>query len=418
MTLFDNKNTYLNAVAKDASLVNPVSDTTHRRARAYRLARVREELARDDCAAVLLYDPVNIRYATDASNMQVWTAHNAARYALVFADGPVILWEFHNCAHLCAHLETIDEVRSAINWAYFGAGPRVAEKAREWAAEIASLLQEYGGGNRRLAVDRMEPEGVHCLAALGVTLRQGQPLLEQARSVKSSEELELIRWTMTVCDHAIERMRHELRPGMTEQQLWAHLHYENIRHGGEWIETRLLASGPRTNPWMQECSSRIMQEGEIVAFDTDMIGPYGYCADVSRAWIVGHGAPSAEQRRLYGIAHEQVHYNMALLRVGMTFREFSARAWAIPEAFYANRYCCVAHGIGMADEYPAIAHAGDDWIRAGYDGVFEAGMTVCLESYIGAVSGREGIKLEQPVLLTEAGCVPLTNAPWEEEWLC
>nr|WP_298411269.1 aminopeptidase P family N-terminal domain-containing protein [uncultured Halomonas sp.] len=117
MTLFDNKNTYLNAVAKDVSLVNPVSDITHRRARGYHLARVREQLERDDCAAVLLYDPVNIRYATDASNMQVWTAHNAARYALVFADGPVILWEFHNCAHLCDQLETIDEVRAAINWA-------------------------------------------------------------------------------------------------------------------------------------------------------------------------------------------------------------------------------------------------------------------------------------------------------------
>lgn len=95
-----------------------------------------------------------------------------------------------------------------------------------------------------------------------------------------------------MCERGIQRMHDELRPGMTENELWAWLHYENVRHGGEWIETRLLASGPRTNPWMQESSDRVMQEGEIVCFDTDLIGPYGYCADISRAWTVGHVSPA------------------------------------------------------------------------------------------------------------------------------
>jgi Xaa-Pro aminopeptidase len=57
------------------------------RARQYRLARIREQLLAFDCAAILLYDPVNIRYALDASNMQVWTSREATRYALIFADG-------------------------------------------------------------------------------------------------------------------------------------------------------------------------------------------------------------------------------------------------------------------------------------------------------------------------------------------
>ena len=77
-------------------------------------------------------------------------------------------------------------------------------------------------------------------------------------------------------------MRQALRPGISEQALWAELHAGNIARGGEWIETRLLASGPRTNPWFQECSSRVIEAGELVGFDTDLIGPYGYCADISR----------------------------------------------------------------------------------------------------------------------------------------
>ncbi len=415
--ILTNKQTYLNDVAKDAPLVNPVSDQTLYNVQHYRLERVREQLRANDYAAILLYDPVNIRYATDSSNMQIWTAHNASRYCLIFADGPVILWEFHNCEHLAAHLDTIDEIRLATNWAYFGAGPRVSEMAEKWAKEIDDLMQQHGGGNKRLAVDKMEPEGVFCLQKKGYELFQGQPVMEMGRAIKSDEELELMKWTINVCEHAMQRMYDEQRPGMTENELWAYLHFENIRNGGEWLETRLLASGERTNPWMQESSNKVMQEGELLGFDTDMIGPYGYCADISRTWTVGHTRPTDEQRRLYSIAYEQVHYNMDVIKPGMSFKEFTETAWPIPEQFYKNRYCCVVHGIGMADEYPAVAHVGDDWAKAGYDGVFHENMTVCVESYIGEEGGKEGVKVEEQVLITKDGCVPLSTFRWETEWL-
>ena len=82
---------------------------------------------------------------------------------------------------------------------------------------------------------------------------------------------------------------------MTEEELWSYLHKTNIENGGEWIETRLLSSGPRTNPWFQECSNRIIQKGDLVAFDTDMVGPYGYCADISRTFVEG-GKLNEEQK--------------------------------------------------------------------------------------------------------------------------
>ncbi len=415
--MLSNKTTYLNDISKDKPLVNPVEESTLTRAQQYRLGRVREQLKLNDCAAILLYDPVNIRYATDSSNMQIWTAHNASRYAMVFADGPVILWEFHNCEHLAAHLDTIDEIRVAINWAYFGAGQRVSEKAEQWSKEIYSLLLEHGGGNMRLAVDKMEPEGVFCLQKKGVQLQQGQPIMEMARLVKSDDELELMKWTITVCEHAMERMYLEQRPGMTENELWAYLHYENIRNGGEWIETRLLSSGERTNPWMQESSNHVMIEGDLLGFDTDLIGPYGYCADISRTWTVGHTKPSTEQRHLYATAYEQVHRNIDILKAGMTYKEFADQSWTIPDKYFKNRYCCVLHGIGLADEAPAIAHRGKDWESSGYDGTFVEGMTVCVESYIGEEGGKEGVKVEEQVLITKDGCVPLSKFRWETDWL-
>ncbi|SPB16656.1 peptidase M24 [Caballeronia novacaledonica] len=384
--------------------------------RTYRLARVQAQLQRHRCPAILLYDPVNIRYATDTSNMQIWTARNPSRYIMVFADGRIVAWEFHRCEHVWQGLDLDVELRSAVSWIYFNAGDQTESRANLWANEILDAFRTHARGESRLAVDRLDPIGTALLVKSGLTLLDGQAMMEDARAIKSAGELVLIGESLRACEKGIERMRRELRPGMTEQALWANLHFENIRHGGEWIETRLLASGDRTNPWMHECSSRVLQEGELLAFDTDMVGPHGYCSDISRTWIVGDARPSDEQRRLYELAWSQVHFNMDILRPGMTFREYSEKAWKIPEPYLKNRYSCVAHGIGMVDEHPSIAHQVD-WDSAGYDGRFETGMTLCVESYIGAEGGSQGVKLEQQIVLTEHGCVPLTTCAFETDWL-
>ncbi|MGH6887374.1 MAG: M24 family metallopeptidase, partial [Geminicoccales bacterium] len=107
---------------------------------------------------------------------------------------------------------------------------------------------------------------------------------------------------------------------------------------------------------------------------------------------------------------------MALIRPGMTFRELSEKAWPIPDDYLDNRYFVLAHGVGMTGEYPYILHACD-FDAHGYDGVIEPGMTLCVESYIGAKNGREGVKLEQQVLVTETGIELLSHFPFDEALL-
>jgi Xaa-Pro aminopeptidase len=208
-------------------------------------------------------------------------------------------------------------------------------------------------------------------------------------------------------------MREALRPGLTENELFAMLSDANMRMGGEWMECRLLSSGGRTNPWFQEAGDRVIRPGDLVGFDTDLIGPYGYCADISRTFFCGPGKPSAAQRKLYGLAMEQIHHNIDQVRAGMTLGEFSERAWRIPASYAANRYSCVAHGVGMCDEWPGVAHV-QDLAASGYDGMLEENMTICIESYIGEEGGVEGVKLEQQVLVTRTGCQVLTTFPFED----
>ena len=78
-----------------------------RRMRAWRLGRIQSELHRLDLGGIILYDPVNIRYATGSSNMQVWFTHNPIRYCFVPAQGKAVLFDYEKSMHLYRHLETI-----------------------------------------------------------------------------------------------------------------------------------------------------------------------------------------------------------------------------------------------------------------------------------------------------------------------
>ena len=407
----ERKKTYLNQDGADRPLKSPVPHATLVRARRYRLARIREQLQHHDCAAMLLYDPVNIRYALDVSNMQVWTAHNAIRYALIFADGPAIMFEFKGCHHLCEGYEGIDEIRNASSWIYMTAGDRADERLLSWSAEINDLMKTHGGANRRIAIDKIEPPGLKALEAHHLEYVEGQQLTETARSIKSDDELTLMRWTIRVCEAGMARIYAHSEPGRTEQELWAELHYENARSGGEWLETRLLSCGPRTNPWYQECSDYVCRKGELISFDTDMVGPYGYCADLSRAWTCGYTPMTKKQLELYSAAIDQIEHNLSLLKAGVSFREFNEKSWQIPEQYLDYRYSLAAHGVGLVDEWPVIPLHPD--FESAHSGHFEKNMTICVESLIGE-QGSECVKLETQVLITDQGVERLDSFPFEQ----
>ena len=383
--------------------------------RLYRLGRLRDELRKRDCAGALLFDQVNARYAVDATNMQIWCAHYETRCVFVATEGPVVLFDYADHPHLAEGLPTVDEYRVMPGFYYFTAGSRAEDRARVFGDQIADLVAKHGGGNMRLAIDRLSHLGVDAIRAHGIEVVDGLPVIEHARAVKSPEELALMRAAIGVCEAGMRAMREVLEPGITENALWARLHETNIRMGGEWIETRLLSSGPRTNPWFRECSMRPIERGDMVSFDTDLIGPYGYCSDISRAWVCGD-RPDDEQRRLYATAYAQIQHNIGILKPGLSFREIAEMAWRVPDEFLSNRYGSAMHGVGLADEYPSIKH-WVDYPAKGYDGVLVPGMTICVESFIGVEGGKEGVKLEEQVLITESGVEPLSSYPYEEDWL-
>jgi Xaa-Pro dipeptidase len=388
--------------------------------RQYRVDRVTAQLATQGYDGIIVMDPMNIRYVTDSTNMQLWVMHNGARYAFVSADGHVILWDYYGCEYLAAHSAVVDEVRPAIGSTYFLAGPRHAEQAARWADEITGVVAQHCGRGARIAIDQCHHVGYRALEDAGLELGFGQEVMELARSIKGPDELLAMRCAIHACETTMGEMHAAMQPGMTERELWAMLHAGNIRRGGEWIETQIIASGPRTNPWMQEASSRVIQAGDLVAYDTDLVGAYGMMVDVSRTWLAGDGrgvdgAPTLEQQHTFDLARRQIEQNMELMTPGRSFRELTFDSW-FPDPEHYRHYSCLFHGVGQCDEYPEI-YFPEIWDEWGFDGELRPGMVLTVESYVGPRSSdgadnwAEGVKLENQVLVTAQGPELLTHFP-------
>ena len=384
--------------------------------RRYRQSRVREEMETHGIDAVILSDAVNIRYATGTRNMQIFSSRNApARYLLLTADRS-ILFEFTGCEHLADGYDTVDEVRPATTASFCAAGPDIAGREIAWATAMATLIRDLVGPTATVGLERMNAGSAIALAATGLSVVDAQQPVERARSIKSAEELKCVRASLRATETAVGQLRDAIRPGMTETELWSIMFQSVIAQNGDYCETRLLNSGSRSNPWFRETSNHVIEANTLLALDTDVVGCHGYYSDFSRTFHAGPDAPSSEQRLLYRTAHEQVEHNIGIIEPGLSFREYANRAWDIPDEFHARRYYLSAHGNGMTGEYPYLYHRSD-FTDAGYDGEIVPGMTLCVESFIGREAGPDGVKLEQQVLVTDAGVEVLSEFPYERDLL-
>ena len=383
------------------------ADLLHR-ATTYGLERTQAALRANGLAAALLFDAYNIRYVTGKTVMTVWTLHAMDRYVLVPAEGRPILWEYRLAPVDPATRSAID-VRNAGSWSVFEVGARSRTCAASIANEVVEILKEWGVLGEAIGVDRLDTSGFLALQEAGVKVRPAQFAMETARSIKSPDEIELIRRSVAVADAAIAHLRATLKPGMTENEVWSSFTAHAFAHGGEYVECRLLSSGPRTNPWFQEATDRVIERGDLVTFDTDLIGPAGYLADVSRGYLVGDATPTDLQRRLYYDAETFLEEIRTALRPGAAFDELGEQlSQRFPAQYHAQRYPFIAHSSGLSDEYPTIMFDNH------HQGEVTSGMVFSIEAYVGAEDEDEGLKLEEQVVVTPDGVELLSHAPHDD----
>ena len=383
--------------------------------REFRVNRLIKELNKRDLDGVLVFDPLNIRYITDTTNMQLWNSHNPFRACFISNEGYIILWDYKGLNLLSSFNPLVKEVRNSASMFYFANGDKTKSDAQKFALEIKDILIGKNKGTHRLAVDKIQIHGLRALESQGLEIHDGEEVMERTRSIKGEEEIKAMKCAIHSCEMGMYEMKKHCLPGKTENDIWAVLHSENIKRGGEWIETRLLASGQRTNPWFQECGPRIIQNNEILAFDTDLIGCYGICVDISRTWFIGDKVNiTPKQKELYTEAYLQIKENTSIIKPGMNIKELVFGGRELPKKYEELRYSCKMHGVGLCDEWPLVQYP-IDYVEGAFDAILEPGMVLCVEAYIGEEGGFEGIKLEDQVLITETGHKNLTNFPFEKD---
>ncbi|MFT5113117.1 MAG: Xaa-Pro dipeptidase [Parasphingorhabdus sp.] len=394
-----------------AKLAHPRIDLD--KLRSYRLGRLRKVMAERQVDLAIITNPLSMRYVADYWNYPLFLSRIPSTILIVPVEGPIAISGAYTDRD-----NQFDITLPMFNLTAFDGGIEQTAEPQRFAEWVKSYIEsELNGLGKqiRVGLDRTDADVFNALVDAGIRCCDVTRLVEEAKMIKSAEEVQLIRHAVAVAELGMHKMRENMIPGVTENELWSWLHQTNIAHGGYWTDGNMLASGQRTNPWLQDASHKQIQAGEIVAFDSDMVGPDCYFADVSRSWVCGDNKPTANQQELFEYAFEEVTRNIELARPGVSFREFSDKAFRQPEKYHAGRYPCVTHGVGMCDEYPKIPYF-QDWSQSGYDGVIEPGMVLCIESYVGESGGKEGVKLEEQVLVTENGYERLSCVPLDLLW--
>jgi len=381
------------------------------RLRKERLHKLQKELQARQIGAALFTSPLGIRYAMGISVMPLWTAVNQVRYAFIPAEGEPVLFEYGKALFLTKPIWP--ESKASVAWQFRFSQHEAETQSKNFAKELKGLMKEKGVPGEKIGIDSLDAYGFNALKSVGLNIVDADESLQAARLIKTQDELELMKYSCAVCEAALYEMEGSIQPGVTENELLAKFWGKMLMLGGEHCSTRLLVSGEKTNPWFQEAGDRMVRPGDLVAIDTDMIGPEGYLCDVSRTFLCGNSA-TGDQKEAYRVAYDFIHGVMELCQAGEPYENLRAKAPRIPEQYREQAYPCLIHGCGLDDEPPFIPLAQDEsGVMPG--GSLEENMVVSIEFYAGKKGGKDGVKLEDQVLITREGPRLMSEYPYEEK---
>jgi Xaa-Pro aminopeptidase len=383
------------------------------RLRRERLARAQEQLQRSDVAAFLCFDMNNIRYIT-STTIGEWARDKLARFCLLFRDEPPILWDFGSAAashRLHAPWNTPDRWRAGVSTMRGAMTPQTGI-AESVAAKVAHELRIRGLQNEPVGADVIELPVLLSLQMQGVTVVDAQQHLQNARMIKTDDEINLLNTSAMMVDAAYDLLYEYLRPGVRENDLVALVTKRLIELGSDQVEAVNAISGERCSPHPHIYSDRVIRPGDQAFFDI-IQAFHGYRTCYYRTFCVG--TATRAQREAYKICRDYLDAAIDLVKPGTTTREI-AETWPdAPEFGFANEEEAFAlqfgHGIGLSNwEKPVISRL----VSLNEEFILEPGMVFALETYWPATDGYSAARIEEEVVVTPTGHQVITRFPADE----
>jgi Xaa-Pro aminopeptidase len=382
------------------------------RLRTQRLARAKRLLAESQLGALLCFDMNNIRYLT-STHIGTWAIDKLARFTLLPQNDEPILWDFGSAArHHQIYCPWLGErSRPGISTLRGALGPEVGQ-AQDVARKIRSELEQRGLLGEPIGVDVIEVPVLLALQAEGITVLDGQQLMQQARVIKTEDEITLLNTACMMADAAYDELYRAMKPGMSENECVGLVSKVLYDLGSEHVEGVNAISGERCSPHPHVFADRNLRPGDPAYFD--ILHAYlGYRTCYYRTFVVG--SASRAQVDAYARCRHYLDAAISLIRPGATTADVvsvwpKAEEFGFPneEAAFALQY---GHGVGLSIwEKPIFSRL----TSLEHPEVIEEGMVFALETFWPATDGWSAARIEEELVVTATGCEIITRFPAEE----
>jgi Xaa-Pro aminopeptidase len=384
------------------------------RMRSERLARAKETMAKYDLGGLILFVGENIRYVTGVYQGN-WKNNIFIRYCVLPRDGEPVLFETVGSDSECAKIDAPwleGRIRPAMTWKW-------AEQAEEYMAKkmarsVYEVLEDHGVLNERIGIDVMDLRGYQELTDLGLNIVNAWPALSEARVVKTRDEIECLKISSAYGDGAMWMAINEwAKPGVTESFVCAKVNEYLYENGFDFVYDIIVASGGNTSPYRRWHTDKVIRQGDLMIIDLNAIGPGGYFVDFVRCFKV-RGKPTPKEKDLYKECYESLYAGIAEVKPGATTADVAARFPVYDDDKHGSvSLQQFAHSIGLT-LYEGM------WISRAYSLDYPAeikqNMTFAIETFAGHPELEQTVRLEENLVVTDAGIELLTKCPFEEDF--
>jgi Xaa-Pro dipeptidase len=388
------------------------------RLRKYRTERARERMKAHGLGAMLLMYDENVRYVTGTLTPGWNRLKPGLRYALLCGDGAPVLFEQGDIGfQIQRHAPWIpqENIRYSYAWIKGAAGPASRQQVKKFTDAIVQEMRRYDVADQTLGVDFIDINMLNQFNDAKIKWADGMTPMMEARAIKNVDEQECLRIVGAIGDAAHWETMRFLKPGLTENQVTAHImEFLYKIPGVEDVEDVIVSSGPNAWPNWRNFSDRIIRPGELVIIDVAALTWNGFKSCVYRTYCVG-GKPTDEMRSYYDTALTWLRDSIDAVKPGVSTRDIASKWPSAMETWgYADEDEAAAnlwgHGLGLAQyDQPVISRI---W-SLDHPIEITPGMVFALETQHGKVH-EFGVRLEEMLIVTDTGHELITTFPIDE----
>ncbi len=390
------------------------------RLRNERLQRAKDQINKDGLGALITWDHANIRYLT---SHYLATPTRAVEIACVVIPR-------NGEPHLFG-APTPSEAERRMPWLKGRVHPslgvpklfaRTADDLQPVVVVVSDLLAQYGVEKEPLGLDGTTLEMLYGQAfkKAGIETVHAKMTLDEARMIKTKDEIELMRITCANAEKAFVDIMEAIKPGTRECDLVGLGIKALYEQGVDHTEDLVCCSGYNTNPFGWSFTDKPIRPGDLVYIDVDGASYQGYMSCVYRTFSCGKA--TEEQKELYEECRSMLYAGMSAVKDGNTTHDIvdkwpdSPEYWGFDEWREVLPYA-VGHGIGLSLHDPPLISPMHK--AAGAPAVtLREGMVIALETWTGKRGGKDGVRLEEDLVVTKDGCEILTRFPVDKLLEC